>query len=470
MTRARTETEVNDIKTLLNLLQIKNRRKLHNQLNEYAPYPKQIEFHNLGSRFTERCFMAGNQLGKSLSGSREAAYHATGLYPSWWQGRRFNEATKGWACGETGEVVRDSIQLLLLGDISKEGDEGLGSGAIPKDRIIKYSRAMGTSNLVDCVHVRHVSGSTSQIFLKAYSKGREKFQASTIHWIWFDEEPPQEIYTEGLTRTNKYGQFSFMTYTPLLGMSMITHKFYNEPGKNQVLVSMTIHDVEHYTAEEIERIIESYPAHERDARAKGIPVLGSGRVFLIDEEKIMEDPITIHKHFVQINGLDFGWDHPQACVNLAWDRDHDILHVTKTFRERECTPINAAFTIGKWGSWIPTAWPHDGYQHDKGSGDELASLYRDAGLNMLEEHATHEAGGYGVEAGIMEMTERMQTGRFKVNRFLSEWFEEYRMYHREDGLIIKERDDLMAATRYGVMMRRFASVMKTNKQGYRPKR
>jgi len=454
----------------LRLLEEKNRRMLQNKLRFYSPYPKQIEFHNLGTRFTERCFMAGNQLGKSYSGSCEAAYHATGLYPDWWEGKRFDKATKGWACGETGEVVRDSLQLLLVGDITKEGDEGLGSGMIPKRKIIKYTRALGTANLIDCIHVRHVSGDESLIFLKAYSKGREKFQASTIDWIWFDEEPPEEIYSEGLTRTNKAGQFAFMTYTPLKGMSMVTHKFYNKPSRNQVLVSMTIYDVDHYTDEEKERIVDSYPDHERDARAKGIPVLGSGRVFLIPEEDLMEDPFEIPSHFAQINGLDFGWDHPQAAVNLAWDRDHDILHVTKTFRKRECTPVHAANTIGKWGKWIPTAWPHDGLQHDKGSGDELATQYRDAGLNMLEEHATHESGGNGVEAGIMEMTERMKDGRFRVNRYLSDWFEEYRMYHRENGIIVKERDDIMAASRYGVMMRRFAEVRQSKKIGYRPSR
>ena len=30
--------------------------------------------------------------------------------------------------------------------------------------------------------------------------------------------------------------------------------------------------------------------------------------------------------------------------------------------------------------------------------------------------------------------------------------------HRKNGLIVKERDDLMSATRIGVMMRRFAIV------------
>lgn len=75
---------------------------------------------------------------------------------------------------------------------------------------------------------------------------------------------------------------------------------------------------------------------------------------------------------------------------------------------------------------------------------------------MLAEHATHEEGGYGLEAGVIEILERMQTGRFKVFRHLEDWFGEKRLYHREDGMIVKERDDLLSATRVAVMMKRFA--------------
>jgi hypothetical protein len=67
----------------------------------------------------------------------------------------------------------------------------------------------------------------------------------------------------------------------------------------------------------------------------------------------------------------------------------------------------------------------------------------------------------------MEMLERMQTGRWKVAAHLNDWWEEFRLYHREDGKIVKEGDDLMSATRYGVMMRRFATV-KLKKRAFDP--
>lgn len=58
----------------------------------------------------------------------------------------------------------------------------------------------------------------------------------------------------------------------------------------------------------------------------------------------------------------------------------------------------------------------------------------------------------------MDMLERMQTGRFKVFSHLTLWFEEFRLYHRKDGKVVKLRDDLMSATRYALMMLRKAKV------------
>lgn len=96
-------------------------------------------------------------------------------------------------------------------------------------------------------------------------------------------------------------------------------------------------------------------------------------------------------------------------------------------------------------------------QHDKGSGDTLAAQYRAQGLNMLRAHATHGDGGFGLEAGVMAMLDRMKTGRLKVFSHLGPWFEEFCLYHRKDGLIVKERDDLLSATRIATMMLRAAA-------------
>lgn len=224
------------------------------------------------------------------------------------------------------------------------------------------------------------------------------------------------------------------------------------------VTSMTIDDAEHYTPEQRAAIIASYPAHEREARVKGIPSMGSGRVFPVPEEQIVCDPFLIPRHWPQINGMDFGWDHPFAGINCAWDREADVFYVCKEYAQRETTPLVHAAAIKPWGSWIPCAWPHDGLQHDKGSGEPLKEQYRAQGLNMLPEKATFPDGSNGVEAGVMDMLDRMQTGRWKVFSTCGGWLGEFRLYHRVDGLIVKERDDRISASRYALMMRRFATT------------
>lgn len=440
------------------LLQELSNRKLE----LYRPYKKQSDFHAAGSQYRERLFRAGNQLGKTIAGSAEVAYHATGLYPQWWAGKRFDHATNGWCGGVTGEVTRDTIQRLLLGPTGE-----LGTGFIPKQSISSTTPARGQADLVDTILVRHVSGKLSRIKLKYYEQGREKWQADTVDYVWFDEEPPQDIYSEGLTRTNATGGIVWLTFTPLKGMSEVVRRFLMEPSPDRVDINMTIDDAEHISAEQRTRIIASYPAHEREARIKGTPSLGSGRIFPVSEESISCERFEIPKWFRTIGGLDFGWDHPTAAVKLVFDPDDDVVYVTNTYRVREATPVIHASALKAWGKLL-FSWPHDGLQHDKGSGVQLAEQYRREGLTMMDKHATFPDGSNGVEAGLSEMLARMETGRFKVFSHLTEWFEEFRLYHREDGKVVKEFDDLLSATRYALMC--IENAERVSGSNYKPKR
>ncbi len=431
--------------------------KKRNGMYFYKPYGKQKDFHNAGLEYSERCFGAGNQLGKTYSGAQEAAFHATGIYPGWWQGARFTQRNVGWVTGESGELIRDTVQKLLIGRLQIE--EEIGTGSIPKDRIIQVVKTHGVKDLADHVKIRHNDGGTSLIFFKSREKGRAKLQGETIDWVWHDEEPDQDIYTECLTRTNRgqNGQFSFMTFTPLKGMTAVVNQFYSAPTSHQSLTMMTIQDVEHYTQAEKDQIVSSYPEHEREARSKGVPILGSGRVYPVAESQISVTPFVIPKHWPRIKAMDFGvFDHPSACAFCAYDADSDCFYVYNGWKASKKDITEESILINKLHKWVPVAWPHDGLKHDKNTKQTIAELYAENEVNMLPERATFEDGGNSVEAGIMEILDRMRTNRFKVFANMEIFFEEFRLYHRKDGKIVKERDDFVDAVRYAIMSKRHA--------------
>ncbi|MBD3844257.1 terminase [Bosea sp. SSUT16] len=213
---------------LAKLLAEKQRRRDTTKLQRYRPYAKQREFHAAGAVHRERLFMAGNQLGKTYSGAAEAAIHLTGDYPVWWQGRRFDRPVRFWAGSETNEVTRDGAQRLLVGEPKDEAQ--WGTGLIPKASLLDWTRRQGVPDALDGVMVRHTTGGISILGFKSYDMGRTKWQGETLDGVWFDEEPPSDIYFEGLTRTNATNGMVYLTFTPLKGMSDVVHQFIQDCG------------------------------------------------------------------------------------------------------------------------------------------------------------------------------------------------------------------------------------------------
>ena len=445
-----------------------NRRKKYNKLDFYKPYPKQQAFHDMGATMRERLLAAGNQTGKTYSGAAEAAFHLTGRYPEDWLGRRWDRPVKAWVAGVTSESTRDNPQRLLCGELK----DGWGTGAIPFDTVnwdkSDTTKARGVSDLFDTVLVDHVSGGKSQLQFKSYERGREKWQGDTLDFIWFDEEPPEDIYSEGLTRITATDGMVFTTFTPLNGWTGVVTRFFqpdasDEGQKHRGMVQMTIEDAQHIPAEKRAMIIAGWLPHEREARKNGIPMMGSGKVFQTLEADLMVQPFNLPDHWRYLWGLDFGQEHPFAAVLLAWDGDSDTVYVVHTVRMKDTLPLQhtTAMKAYKHGGLIPVAWPQDGWVRKEFGGvlTPAATIYRSHGVKMLPHHATFIDGSNSTELGIMQMTERMTTNRFKVFASCTDWFEEYRTYHRKDGQLVKIMDDIMSATRVAIMQLRSAKAV-----------
>jgi phage terminase large subunit-like protein len=213
------------------ILEELSRRKRENLFSSFYPdegplrrelYPKHLQFFEAGNIHRERAFVAGNRTGKTLGiGAYELTCHLTGRYPEWWVGKRFVKPIEAWAAGDTGITTRDIIQRAILGPIND-----VGTGMIPKSCIVDTRRKAGSiQDLVDTVYVKHLTGGMSLLGLKIYDQRRESFQGTAKHVVWFDEEPPLDVYTEGLMRTMTVDGMVICTFTPLLGLSKVVLSF-----------------------------------------------------------------------------------------------------------------------------------------------------------------------------------------------------------------------------------------------------
>jgi phage terminase large subunit-like protein len=182
-----------------------------------------------GSPHRERLALCANRVGKTLGmGGYETALHLTGRYPDWWIGHRFDHPIEAWVAGKTNETTRDIIQReALFGRVRWNGRKKTveGTGLIPKEDIGEITWKRGIPDFIDTVQVKHQSGGRSLVGIKSYEQGRGSFEGTAKDLVWFDEEPPLEIYTEGSIRLMTKRGMSMLTFTPLEGMSQVVMAF-----------------------------------------------------------------------------------------------------------------------------------------------------------------------------------------------------------------------------------------------------
>jgi phage terminase large subunit-like protein len=210
---------------LLNERRRRARNKFARMYPDHGPYRRELYAKHMqvveATRLANQvAFIAGNKVGKSELGCYCLAAWLTGLFPAWWHGRRFAGPITGWIAGEKNSVVRDSLQLKLLGPLND-----LGTGLIPGDHIFRATRKSGLSDAIDTLTIRHVSGGLSSLRFKSYEEGRRAFQATDIDVLMLDEEPPMDVWVEGLMRLMVRQGLALLTFTPLSGWSEVVSEF-----------------------------------------------------------------------------------------------------------------------------------------------------------------------------------------------------------------------------------------------------
>lgn len=445
---------------LATLLEEKDKRIRYTQKDQYFPddgpyarekYPQHVRFMNAGAKYSERAFIAGNRLGKSVAGGFEMTCHLIGEYPHWWKGKRFDSPVSAWAAGITNESTRNIIQEILFGKIGE-----LGTGLLPKDSIIKTSNRPGVPNAIGYAQIKHVTGGYSEIELKSYVQGWETFQGTKKQLIWLDEEPSDpKIYSECLMRTaGDSGDEGIMycTFTPLLGLSTVVLSFLpggkipedgiNPENPSKFTVKASWDDVPHLSEEWKKKAEAGLSPHEKAARMKGLPSMGAGAIYPIDESVLMAPRMEIPVWWPRAYGMDVGWNRTAAIFAAMDPSDKTIYLYSEHYVGQEKPPVHAS-AIKSRGDWQWGAIDPGSRSSSQADGTALLDMYLEEGLQLV-------IADNAVEAGIYKVWNALSQGRLKIMEgCCPNLLEELRLYRRDDnGKIIKKNDHLMDALRY----------------------
>jgi phage terminase large subunit-like protein len=440
----------------------------HINFRQYHPEPKQKLFHETGLVAKERAFFGANRSGKSMATSAENSMHITGNYPvdsfdsdgnPWsWNGYVYDQPVNVWVAGVTNKETFQSLKKYYL------GGPGGKIGYIHPSLIAKKDEQQ------QIYYIKHSSGGLSTLRFKSYEQGPDSWQAETLDIIHMDEEPPSKIYSEAITRTastspNHHGMI-LLSMTPLKGITSLMLKYMQNTicdengeevetrkvGPEEVVNSRTYlivshDDAPHMTTNEKKRLYDSYSPHEREARTKGIPSMGSGLIYPVNEASLLVNPFEIPEYWPRCFGMDFGW-HNTAAVFMAHDQDNDVVYLCGEYLAGHLTPQHHAYQLIKQGAdWMPGGYDHAGESAMQNGSENVVELYQQAGIRNWS-----PADKRSVTKGIYTVLQRMETGKLKIFNNLNKLMTEMRMYSRDDnGKVNKGNDHLMDAMRYGVV-------------------
>jgi phage terminase large subunit-like protein len=477
---------------LLSLIEELKRREdssgIHKWFKDDSPYsivslPKHKAIMDATSKYREVLVLGCNRGGKSVIGCYIDTILATGQYPDWWKGKRFDGPVTGWAVGKTGQSTRDTLQEILLGPIG-----AWGTGMIPQDCLGKITASRGIPNGVDTIEVKHVSGKWSTIGLKSYEQKPASFYGTAKHFIHLDEPCPELIYNECLIRTMTTNGILLHTITPKDGLTRLLADYLSDcvmlagseglpnldvikalreaeeskqddhaPKKvagagSRCCITLSWDDIPWLSEDSKSEILASTPPHLRNTVSKGIPSIGSGAVYPIPLEDVLVSPFPIPDHYRRMYGLDVGIN-TTAAVFGALDPDTDVLYVYGEYYAHDTLPeLHAAAIKRTAGEWMVGAIDPASHNRNPNDGRNILHQYRQLGLRVRE--ADNQ-----VESGIYKVWGRLATGKLKFFTTTPNLQTEYMIYRRGDNQqIIKKNDHAMDALRYLVNNLRFAQT------------
>ena len=392
--------------------------------------------------------MAANRSGKSYACSYEVSRHAERVYPDWWEGYRFSRPISILCAAPSYDLIRKSAQKHLLGGTTAEER---GTGLIARDSIREVRMVPGVPDCVRTVWLHN----GNVIEFQVYEQGRDKFQAYTVDLAWLDEEPRDpKIFTEILTRTATIPDGKIlMSFTPLFGLSEVALKFTDDglfPSDNVNKLGnwvgniSWVEEIPHLEDKVKKELLSNYDEAERDARAKGIPSLGSGLVYPVSWDKISCEPFKIPDWWLKSGGMDVGWRRT-ACVWCAQDPTTKVWYIYHEYyggkEDYTIHARNIRMQDDKAANWMWFAIDPRSDKAAEKDGEKLLVLYREEGLNLRQAHNA-------IKSGLARVRGMLEAGTLKVFNNLTSFRKEILTYRRDEKGNLVGEDHLMDAMKY----------------------
>lgn len=321
------------VKKILKLEKEINIRYNSNKLNFYNKgrkvHKKQIAFHKCKKR--NRWVFGGNRSGKTECGAVEVVYLACGNHPY-----KKNKLTSGWVVSLSRQVQRDVAQRKIL--------EYLPASCIEKIVMVSGGQDSAENGIIDFILVRSQIGGISKIGFKSCDQGREKFQGTSLDYVWFDEEPPYDIYLECKMRVlDRCGQI-FGTMTPLKGLTWVYNTIYlNDKNDNEIWYeTMEWADNPFLSKKEIESMTKSLPAEEIESRRYGKFMQNGGMVYSeFDENVHVIEPFEVPMEWQDNISIDPGLHNPLSAHFYAVDYDGNVYVVAEHYQAQKTVEYHA---------------------------------------------------------------------------------------------------------------------------------
>ena len=314
-------------KLLLNLsLLIKEKinRINNNKLERYNKgdkvHLKQLAFHKCLSK--NRWVFGGNRTGKTECGAVETVWIARGNHPF----RPNKPNTNGWVVSLSTQVQRDVAQSKVLSYINPEWIEDVV--------MISGKRESMAYGVIDKILIKNVFGGISTIGFKSVDQGREKFQGTSLDYVWFDEEPPLDIYTECKMRVLDTSGVIFGTMTPLKGLTWVYNTIYlNERQDEDVWYEhISWQDNPFLDEKTVLKLQSTMSEDELNSRKFGNFTTGGGLVYNnFDENVNVIEPFNVPKEWYDNISIDPGYKNPLSCHWYAVDYDGNIYVIAEHF-------------------------------------------------------------------------------------------------------------------------------------------